>query len=549
MSGNRVYGRNCRTLAVICWACGIGLTVGTPLVLAQEKSVKPGINDAFRNPDVKEFQGKFETESREVFARRQAIVAACGLKPGQAVADIGAGTGLFTRLFAEAVGKDGRVFAVDIAQKFLDHIQISTREAGLKNIETRLCPPDATALDRESVDLAFICDTYHHFEFPGKTMASLHAAMKPGGQVVLIDFRRVEGQSTEWVMGHVRAGQEVFEEEIIRSGFRRLREERDLLAENYFVVFEKVAEGDWNPDVVRLDLEAASKQFSQAFEAADAEKIAALFTPEAEYINLAGDLFHGRSLIAAEFAAMFKAGLKGKLSIAVSSVRPIAKTVLVEEGTTRFLPESGPAGRSIRYVATHVRQPDGTWLLAGVRELSAVEPTSHERLQPLSWLIGKWRDESETHVLTSEWNWTDDQSFLEGRFALTRRESGRFAGTHRIGWDPLRKQFRSWVFEADGGSAGGWWTEANGVWSVHLTGSYASGDSVSLTLSYERDGDHAFLFSQTNRVVGGQSLPDFAARIVRQPPSAMPEDAGDQPETPAADQPATDAAEKATKKP
>ena len=85
--------------------------------LAQEKSVKPGINDSFRDPNLKEFQGKFEIESREVFARRKEIVAACQLKPGQTVADIGAGTGLFTRMFADAVGKDGRVIAGDISQK------------------------------------------------------------------------------------------------------------------------------------------------------------------------------------------------------------------------------------------------------------------------------------------------------------------------------------------------------------------------------------------------------------------------------------------------
>lgn len=522
MSGYFRMGRIRLLFLVTCWSLVVAvcdLSTG----LAQEKSVKPGINDAFRNPDVKEFQGKFETESREVFVRRKEIVAACAIKPGQVVADIGAGTGLFTRLFADAVGKDGRVVAVDIAQKFLDHIQISSREAGLKNIETRLCAADSTALEPESVDVAYICDTYHHFEFPRKTMTSLHAALKPGGRVILIDFRRVEGKSTDWVMGHVRAGQDVFEEEIVRSGYRKVREEPDLLSENYFVVFEKVPEGEWNPDVVRLDLEAASKQFSEAFAAADAEKVAALFTAEAEYINLNGDVFHGRRLIADEFAAMFKAGLLGKLSIAVTSVRPIAATVIVEEGITRFLPKGGPSGQPIQYVATHVRQSDGTWLLAGVRELSAVEPTAHQRLQTLSWLVGKWRDESESHVLTSEWNWTDDGSFLEARFALTRREAGRFAGTHRVGWDPLRKQFRSWVFEADGGSATGWWTEANGIWTVHLTGAYSNGDSVSMTLSYERDGEHAFLFTQGNRVVGGRALPDFQARIVRQPPVAMPE--------------------------
>ncbi len=207
--------------------------------LAQEKSVKPGINDSFRDPDPKEFLRRFEVESREVFARRREIVAACEIQPGQTVADIGAGTGLFTRMFADTVGKEGRVIAVDIAQKFLDHIQKTTREAGQRNVETVLCKADSTELPPESVDVAFICDTYHHFEFPLKTMASLHRALKPGGRVILVDFRRVEGSSTDWVMNHVRAGQEVFEAEILQTGLKKVYEERELLKENYFVVFEK----------------------------------------------------------------------------------------------------------------------------------------------------------------------------------------------------------------------------------------------------------------------------------------------------------------------
>jgi tRNA A58 N-methylase Trm61 len=91
----------------ICLAFLISLVT----VQAQVKSVKPGINDSFRDPDPKEFLGRFEVESREVFARRREILAACEIQPGQTVADIGAGTGLFTRMFSNAVGMDGRVIA------------------------------------------------------------------------------------------------------------------------------------------------------------------------------------------------------------------------------------------------------------------------------------------------------------------------------------------------------------------------------------------------------------------------------------------------------
>lgn len=208
---------------------------------AQEKSVRPGINDPFRNPNVKDFQGKFEGESREVYAKRDKIAAGCQLKPGMVVADVGAGTGLFTRLFAKEVGAEGQVFAVDIAPKFLEHVQATSRKAGLKNVTPVLCNPDSVDLPANSVDLAFVCDTYHHFEFPARTLASLHRAIRPGGRLVVVDFVRIPGRSSDWVLNHVRAGQNVVEKEIIAAGFEKSDEMKELLNENYFVVFTKRA--------------------------------------------------------------------------------------------------------------------------------------------------------------------------------------------------------------------------------------------------------------------------------------------------------------------
>ncbi|MFM8581109.1 MAG: methyltransferase domain-containing protein [Planctomycetaceae bacterium] len=234
-----------RCLGLSVWlVCGVACLLGgrgEARLAAQEKSVRPGINDTFRDPDVRDFLGKFEIESREVFAKRRQILEACGLKTGQTVGDIGAGTGLYTRLFADAVGETGRVVAVDIAQKFLDHIDQRCQEAGIRNVETLRCEADSTGLAEDSLDFAFICDTYHHFEFPRKTMQSLWRALKPGGRVVVIDFKKVAGESSDWVMSHVRAGQAEVEAEIRSVGFRKAGEVPNLLKDNYLVLFEKPA--------------------------------------------------------------------------------------------------------------------------------------------------------------------------------------------------------------------------------------------------------------------------------------------------------------------
>jgi len=226
--------RSARFLLLVPLCLTVGLTLH-----AQDKSVRPDINKPFENPDVKDFVGKFEGESREVFTKRKEIVAACKLKPGMVIADVGAGTGLFTRLFAAEVGEKGKVYAVDIAPKFIEHIKQTCDKAGIKNVQGVVCKQDSVELPENSVDLVFICDTYHHFEFPFKTMDSIHRALRPGGQVVVVDFQRIPGKSREWVLNHVRAGEEIVVQEIVSSGFKKIGEEK-LLSENYLVRFQKV---------------------------------------------------------------------------------------------------------------------------------------------------------------------------------------------------------------------------------------------------------------------------------------------------------------------
>lgn len=206
-----------------------------------EASVKPGVNAEFVKPElqVTRWVERFEREGREIYDHREAIVKALGLRRGMSVADIGAGTGLFTPLFSQAVGPSGAVYAVDIAPDFVRHIEERAAAAGMRNVRAVLCTERSVELPRNSVDVAFICDTYHHFEFPQRTMSSLHRALRPGGEVFLVDFKRIPGVSSDWILDHVRAGQEVFEREIQSVGFRKM-EEIELLKENYFVRFRKI---------------------------------------------------------------------------------------------------------------------------------------------------------------------------------------------------------------------------------------------------------------------------------------------------------------------
>jgi len=214
---NQKPGRNilyCLFLLVVVIALDASRTVR-----AQEESIHPGINRNFENPDVDKWLTRFERDDREVYMRRDEVAAAVGLEPGMDIADIGAGTGFFTMLFASEVAPDGTVYAVDIAGNFIEHIEQTAEELGLNNVEGVVNPVDSTNLEQDSVDVIFMAHTYHHFEYPFKMLESIRNALRPDGVVVLVDMERVEGVSPKFVLGMVRAGKGTFTDEFRNAGF------------------------------------------------------------------------------------------------------------------------------------------------------------------------------------------------------------------------------------------------------------------------------------------------------------------------------------------
>jgi SAM-dependent methyltransferase len=207
-----------------------------------EVSVRPGVNENFlsENLDVEHYVEIFEGESREVFVHRERIVEALAMSSGMTVADIGAGTGLFLPAFDREVGSEGRVYAVEISSKFLEYLRERTERENLARVEVVKGLEDSVELPAASVDLAFVCDTYHHFEYPRSTLNSLHTAIRPGGFLVVLDFERIPGESQDWVLEHVRAGKEVFRQEIESAGFRFEREITvEGVEENYVLRFRR----------------------------------------------------------------------------------------------------------------------------------------------------------------------------------------------------------------------------------------------------------------------------------------------------------------------
>ncbi len=160
-------------------------------------------NAKFTNPklDADDWEKRFQSERREMAQKQEAILAAMAIKPGETLADIGAGTGLFVGAFADAVGPTGKVMAVDVAKPFID--KLNQRFGKRPEVTVVHGKFHTTTLADNSVDVAFCADTYHHFDDPKAMIADLARVIKPGGRLVLIDFEKVEGLVSEWQFGHV----------------------------------------------------------------------------------------------------------------------------------------------------------------------------------------------------------------------------------------------------------------------------------------------------------------------------------------------------------
>lgn len=214
-----------------------------PLAFAAEtESVRPGINDNYLNPGIDaEAQNKgFTSENRETFANRMEIAAAVGLKPGMAIADVGAGTGIYEPVFSKAVGASGKVYAVDISKPLLAFIEKSMKEAGIANVTTVVSADRSINLPPGSVDVVFTSDVYHHFEYPQAILADIRRALKDGGQFIVVDYDRIPGVTPPARLEHVRTDKKTVIAEVTQAGFKPPEEVRiPGMKESFFLRFRK----------------------------------------------------------------------------------------------------------------------------------------------------------------------------------------------------------------------------------------------------------------------------------------------------------------------
>lgn len=187
-----------------------------------------------RFDDIEHWVKMFEDPERDKWQKPAEVVKALNLKPGNVIADLGAGTGYFTRLFAVSVAPGGTALGLDIEPSMVTYMKEDATKLHLENYLARVVKTDDPELKPESLDVLFICDTYHHLEDRVNYLKRAAKGLKKQGRVVVVDFHKKElpvGPPVDHKMA-----EEIVLKEFEEAGFRLLKS-RDILPYQYFLEF------------------------------------------------------------------------------------------------------------------------------------------------------------------------------------------------------------------------------------------------------------------------------------------------------------------------
>jgi uncharacterized protein (TIGR02246 family) len=240
--------------------------------------------------------------------------------------------------------------------------------------------------------------------------------------------------------------------------------------------------------------------------------------PDGQVVDDEGGLFEGREAVEQAFAEVFAETPQSRIEVSVTSIQFVGSDLAVEVGSTKVMPAPGETPEYGRYTVLHVKR-DGKWQMALVRDTEGEPPSNHEQLQPLAWLIGEWIDESEDSVVATSCRWSADKNFILQDMKLQVAGREALEVTQRIGWDPLSKRIRSWVFDSEGGFGEGVWARNGDLWVIKSTGVRSDGTTASATNLITQLGNDSYLWRSADRVIGDEVMPPLEVMVVRKPPS------------------------------
>ena len=217
------------SVTILCWGPFSGLASAQD----QHQQRRPN--------DISQYLEQLDSQERDRNQKPAEVIEALTLKPGLIVADLGSGSGYFTRRFIEAVTETGKVYAIDVEPEMLKYAEESVVHMHRSyTAEFILARPDNPKLPYGSIDLLFLCNTYHHLEERTKYFSDTRSSLKPGGRLAIIDFYNDERSGELGFPKQHLVSRETVIAELTKAGYRLVRE-HTFLPRQYFLEFVPIA--------------------------------------------------------------------------------------------------------------------------------------------------------------------------------------------------------------------------------------------------------------------------------------------------------------------
>lgn len=281
------------------------------------------------------------------------------------------------------------------------------------------------------------------------------------------------------------------------------------------------AEAGQAADVVVENLGSLAPGFAGAFDRADIAGLLDQFAPQCELIDEQGAIYAGREEIRELLASFFERYPGARLTVNVETIRQLGDSLAIEEGTRSIaVGDEVIAATSLRYLAVFTRI-NGEWKIASIRDFPENVPAvPADFLRPLAWLVGDWVNEGSDSRADIHFRWSEDGNYLLGEYTVETAGEAARKTSQRIGWDPQRRQIRSWTFDSDGGFSEGFWATAGDGWVIKSTAVLPDGSPASATLRIVPQSEDRFLMTGSDRTTGESAADNFELVITRRPAPA-----------------------------
>ena len=273
----------------------------------------------------------------------------------------------------------------------------------------------------------------------------------------------------------------------------------------------------------RAEILANDAAFVEAFNKADAKGLVATFTEDAEIIDEDHVTTEGRKAIQEHFTAYFAANPGAKITLETETLRFLGGETAQARGRSKVVHPDGEAEAS-RYTVIFVNRK-GQWLQASSHDELDETVRSEERLKAVEWLVGDWVSESADSMASWKCDWSDNKSFLLLSFTVHLAGKPAMSGSQRIGWDPLKRQLRSWVFDSEGGYGEGLWSNDGDRWVIKASGVRHDGRPASATQILAKVNKDMIRWTTVDRTIAGKLAPEIDEfTMVRKPPAPTSRD-------------------------